>query len=414
MTDSPTCSPASADGGGRFALAAWIVLSLLGVAALLANAPAPRKLLLFTAFLAWLVEAWRGRRRDWLAVVLPWSAISLGSALWSPLPANSAVDALFEGIFPVTAGLLTMSLLQRLPRRWLALPFALLLLAAVPAVLGGLREHLGLWLAAPPFFIKAYAGRGIASTAGLFLLLMGGTLLALRPTLPARTPLALGLIGSGLALGLLGFNRNFWLALPVGLLPWLYALPALQGRRLIVVLAASAVLATGLYASHAARIAPQAIGDGPAPAAASGFADDPRWQIWQSWGKLAMEKPLLGHGYGARLLPRLGEKLPSTGDEARDSTAQHHAHNVLLNLVVGTGLVGLAAFAWLLIGTWRLIRPQDAATARWRLAALSLLLAALAKSLTDDFFWGPAGILMWLFVGVCAGLAHCRDRETKT
>lgn len=410
---SPNSSPVSADPGSRFALGAWITLSLLGVTALLANAPGPRRALLFTALLLCLVEFFRQRRSAWLTPVLPWAALVLASAAWSPIPATTAVDALFEVISPIAAGLLAMSLVPRLPRRWLWLPFAGLVVFAIPAVLGGLREHAGLWPEAPRFIANAYAGRGVASTAGLLLMLCGGALLALRAPLCGRLPLALGLLVLGLFLGVLGYNRSFWLALSLGLLPWLFALPALQAgrRRWLVLVCVGGLLALGAYVSHSARQAPQAVGHAAPEFAAPAINDDPRWQIWKHWGALALEQPWLGHGYGSRLLPRLGENLPNPGNEQMDGTVRHHAHNVLLNVFVQTGSLGLAALTWLFAGLWRLSArlAVDVQAARWRLAVLSLVLAALVKSLTDDFFWGPAGILMWLFVGIMLGLVQRRD-----
>lgn len=411
--DSPNYSPVSAEPARRFTLAAWVALSLLGVAALLANAPAPRRVLLLLAFLGCVVECVRGGvLRRYLPYFLPWAAIALISAAWSPLPETTAVDALGEVIFPIAGGLLAMALAMRLGARYLLLPFAMLAVFAVPVLAGALHEHAGWWPAAPTVVTAAYPGRGVASTLGVLLTLAGGGLLAGVRHRRGVPGLAAALIVGGLLLGVLGYNRMYWLALIVGLLPWLGQLRQLPRRLRSALVAGLAVLLLAgiVYSTLHSKVSPPP--GAPVPAA-SRLADDPRWQIWRSWLTVAATKPLLGYGYGSRILPRVGEQQIPGGHGDHDWAAQHHAHNVLINIVVQTGLLGLLCFLWLLYGLWRIIFAISP-PGPWQLAALSIVLAALAKSLTDDFFWGPAGILMWLLAGLFAGLARrsdCGERQ---
>lgn len=412
VPDSPNCSPVSAEPARRFTLAAWVALSLLGVAALLANAPAPRRVLLLLAFLACVVECVRGGGlRRYLPYVLPWAAIALISAAWSPLPETTAVDALGEAIFPIAGGLLAMALAMRVEARYLLLPFALLAAFAVLVVAGALHQHAGWWPGAPAVVTAAYPGRGVASTLGVLLTLAGGGLLAGARQWRGVPVLAGALLVCGLLLGILGYNRMYWLALIVGLLPWLSRIRHLPRRlRPALVIGLAALLLAGIvYSTLHPKLPPPP--EAAAPAVSS-YADDPRWQIWRSWLSVAAAKPLLGHGYGSRILPRIGEQEIPGGFGDLDWAAQHHAHNVFINIAVQTGLLGLLCFSWLLYGLWRIIFATSPAGS-WQLAALSVVLAALAKSLTDDFFWGPAGILMWLLAGLFVGLARrdCGERQ---
>ncbi|MDP3638217.1 MAG: hypothetical protein Q8R51_12615, partial [Azonexus sp.] len=103
----PNCWPASPDARDRFTLVSWVLLSLLGVFALLANTPAPRRIFLLLALVAGLVEWFKQpARRQASYAFAPWVLVVLASALWSPIPAKTLADALWEVISPLAAGLL--------------------------------------------------------------------------------------------------------------------------------------------------------------------------------------------------------------------------------------------------------------------------------------------------------------------
>lgn len=207
-------------------LGVWAILTLLGVCALLANAPAPRRVLLSLALLAWIVEWFqRSRIRSSSLPFIPWLLVVLLSTTWSLAPMTTGVDALQEVVSPIAAGLLASSLASRLEHRHLWWPFVSLAIAAFFAVLGALHVHAGYWPSAPKWLVGAYAGRGVASTLGVFLSLAGVAFMALnwqRQTGTQRRLLFLGccLLMLGLLLGTLGHNRMFWFALLIGLLPW--------------------------------------------------------------------------------------------------------------------------------------------------------------------------------------------------
>jgi O-antigen ligase len=92
--------------------------------------------------------------------------------------------------------------------------------------------------------------------------------------------------------------------------------------------------------------------------------DDPslreRLQLFTSSLKVGMESPLLGVGYGrGRLKEALRPHLKGTALEQRPIW---HAHNVYLELLAGTGFLGLLAFLWLIGAT--LLRVLSAAVER--------------------------------------------------
>lgn len=414
---SATSSPSSrADSASRFALLAWGAISLLGFFASLANAPAPRRAFLLLALLAWCVEFIRRPQVRLLSLAfLPWLGMVLLSAVWSAAPATTVADALQEVVSPIAAGLLAASLAIRLEQRYLRWPFVLLALGALPAVLGACYVHAGFWTMAPMWLVGAYAGRGVASTLGVFLSLSGGALMAINWARQPRAERGLlflggGLLLAGLSLGLLGHNRMFWFSLLVGMLPWL-VLVGRGSRRWQLGLGGALLIlfvAGMVYSSYFAKAQVDSAPEKIVTQISASYVSDPRWLLWRSWLTVAEERPLLGFGYGSRILPLIGATHVSTGSPELDVAAQHHAHNVLFNIVIQTGFVGLLFFLVALFGVWRLVfrgmPPVGDAAVKWRLAAISLLLGGLAKSMTDDFFWGPAGVVMWLLIGIMAGI----------
>ena len=406
-------------------LGVWAILTLLGVCAVLANAPAPRRVFLSLALLAWIVEWFqRSRIRSSSLLFIPWLLVVLLSTTWSLAPMTTGVDALQEVISPIVAGLLASSLASRLEHRHLWWPFVLLAIAAFFSVLGALHAHIGFWPSTPEWLAGAYAGRGVASTLGVFLSLVGVAFLALnwtRQTGTQRRLLFLGccLLMLGLLMGTLGHNRMFWFALLIGLLPWLLLLGrgslkrklGLGGGLLVVFVAGT------IYSSYVAKTQFEPAAEQVVTQIGASYASDPRWLLWQSWLPVVEERPLAGFGYGSRILPMIGTERVSTGSPALDVAAKHHAHNVLFNIVIQTGLAGLFCFLIALFGVWRLAfgdaQLAGSAAIKWRVAAISLLLGGLSKSMTDDFFWGPAGVVMWLLIGIMTGIGRRTEQEDK-
>ena len=69
---------------------------------------------------------------------------------------------------------------------------------------------------------------------------------------------------------------------------------------------------------------------------------------------------------------------------------QVHSHNILLNVWLEQGLLGLAAFGWLVLALLR--RP--AAPSFWRAAALIAVGVILLHGQVDDAFYGSRGVLI--------------------
>lgn len=97
---------------------------------------------------------------------------------------------------------------------------------------------------------------------------------------------------------------------------------------------------------------------------------------------IGLDHPLLGIGYGrGRLKDALREVYEGTENE---NDPIWHAHNVYIDLFAGTGLLGLAAFLWILLDCgWKMIREilQEQEPAR-RMSLISVLAALVALVIT--------------------------------
>jgi O-antigen ligase len=421
-TDLKNYSQVSAKPKKGFALGGLLLICLLTVSGLMANAPGPRRVFLFAVLIYLLCVLFRDRNLiSKLRGFLPWCAVVGVSALWSPMPLTTLVDALWQVWTPIAAFFLAMWLAENINGERFSWLFISLSPFVILVALGGLHEHLGWWADAPQAFFSGYAGRGVASTQGVFLVVIGVALLSAQLVRPSRNLMlivvASSLVFSGFLMGILGYNRIFWFALLIAFIPWLGLFGRLTLRRkgLLGACVLVMVLAGALYALSHPKTPAQGSSTYSLNEVGETLDEDPRWYIWRRWLEVAEQKPWLGWGYGGRLLPRIGEKQVPSGFGDHDWAAQHHGHNVLINVLVQTGFLGLLAFSWMMYSLLNLVKDtrqcvRDRHENRiWRVAAYSLIAGALAKSMTDDFFWGPAGIMMWVFLGAALGMARRPD-----
>jgi len=108
-----------------------------------------------------------------------------------------------------------------------------------------------------------------------------------------------------------------------------------------------------------------------------------RLLIWRNSWALAWDYFFTGLGLGNFAMPYSSYALlvhvPHTT----------HAHNLLLDLWLEQGLVGMLAFVWLVLVGFR--PPPTAGPTRWRTAALLALLVIVFHGLVDDVYYGYGG-----------------------
>jgi hypothetical protein len=85
-----------------------------------------------------------------------------------------------------------------------------------------------------------------------------------------------------------------------------------------------------------------------------------------------------------------------------------HSHNLLLNLWLEQGALGLAAFLWLLVESSAISRQRSVVGGRWSTAALMALAVIVVHGLVDDAFYGSRGVLL-LFVPFALLARGCFD-----
>jgi putative inorganic carbon (HCO3(-)) transporter len=130
-----------------------------------------------------------------------------------------------------------------------------------------------------------------------------------------------------------------------------------------------------------------------------------RLELWGAALRLIETRPLLGvgpdnfrHLYGAQL-----------GLETWDERVQ--ANNLYLELLADTGLLGLAAFLWLILAPLaeavRAMRapPIRTPTSYWLLGCCLGVLAFLVHGLLDSFLaFTPTALLFWMLLAMIPGL----------
>jgi O-antigen ligase len=123
--------------------------------------------------------------------------------------------------------------------------------------------------------------------------------------------------------------------------------------------------------------------------AARGSADllgsSGRSQMWAVAWRLFADSPLLGQGPGTYKAAWMAAN-PAAFDTG-------HAHNLYLNLAAESGLLGLAAGAWLIVAV---VRALSRAGTAWSTAAMAGTVGLLVLSLGDVPTTAPYIVVTWL------------------
>lgn len=399
----------------RLDVIVWILLAALLFFAPLANAPALRHLLAFGLIL--LLPAFVFRRRISLGTLLPflpWVLMAFLSATWSVAPRKTLADALWSALAPTVCFLMAAHV--RIPRvtnarllpAWRLAPQMGFFLAVIAMSVAGAVSHLGLDVTLPGWLHATYPGRGVASTIAVAAIVTAVWLVASSFGMQSRSRLVesmgLVLIIVSIVLGSLGDNRMFWLACIAAMATvMLLSMKRMTAAGWMMIVVAMAIVATGIfYAFVVAKHGLVGLKD-YRTIMLNTFVGDPRWVIWAEWLKLVAEQPFLGQGYGFRSLAMVGAMYIPKDIPGFDPSGSTHAHNVFLNVVAQTGLVGLVSYLAMLAALfkagWQGLRKNPAARIA-SIAMLALLAGAIAKSLTDDFLFDPGGIVIWTLLGL--------------
>jgi O-antigen ligase len=137
------------------------------------------------------------------------------------------------------------------------------------------------------------------------------------------------------------------------------------------------------------------------PVSVSEIGKTDRWMMWQAALGMIRDRPLLGHGVNTFMANYLdywvgGERQP------------RYAHNCYLQVAAETGILGLAAFGWLLVLLLRrVLEGLQALAPPERLRLLGLVGALVAflvqAGLDTNFYSLRQAALFWTLAGVAIG-----------
>ena len=385
-----------------------VVAALFLASCVFGHTVALRMLLLGTGLILASVVGFRDRREIrllppiWLPFLL-WGGWALLSLAWSIEPERTEKEWSNE-VFYTGAAIWVCYVAAQAPR---ALRIFVALLAAAGALAAVLSIHA--FFRGPEAYANGWHGGPGDHSSALLCLMAGALVLAwhaarLRAPLYARAAPCL-LILLFLASAYATLNRTIWLGfaaqvmvMGAGALWWLGRdgqPPVRRGLKLAAVAGAAAVLAAAtLITLHV-----NATKEGGAVAAAEPKRDS-RMDVWREVSQRIAERPLLGHGFGR------GIEASSIREKLGGSSNLWHAHNLFLDAVLQTGVVGLGLFLLLLgklaQGTLRLVRDADPNAAACGLALAGVLTGMVVRNMTDTLlvrqnallFWGLTGLLL--------------------
>jgi O-antigen ligase len=242
------------------------------------------------------------------------------------------------------------------------------------------------------------------------------------PVLVFAAPWGFGRGAAALALGLAGLfaaawvtsNRVVWLCFIVMTVVAFAASrraaprPPREARRLRLVAAAGVVAMAAAFLFSVAekndRFFPEA------PRFAPAIEKDIRPALWREGWQRFLDAPWLGHGFGREILEEAFLPLTPRGV---DHPELRHGHNVLLDVALQLGIVGLAVFIALLFALAREYAAwlSEPAVAPLGVIGLTLLCGFVAKNLTDDFFHRHNGLVFWALNGMLLGFGRAFARR---
>jgi O-antigen ligase len=150
------------------------------------------------------------------------------------------------------------------------------------------------------------------------------------------------------------------------------------------------------------------------------FETDVRPVIWRGTLRMAMDRPVLGHGLGVFQAVYPEYRLPEYFKRPKAATSTDHPHNELLETAAEQGAAGLVAtlVVWI-AALWRGVGAarRDGARRYLWLGVTGATAALLAHGMVDvNLRFAPNQALMWLLLGLLVGaggdLASGQERLT--
>lgn len=334
----------------------------------------------------------------WVPFVL-WAAWAALSVLWSIEPERTLKEWRNEVFY--TGAALWVCYVGAQAQNAIRVYAAVLATAAGTACLVALYEFPRGWDA---YAAGWHGGPGDHSSALLVLM----PCVAMAGWFAARQSWPRWTIGCIAALALLLFaaayttlNRTIWLGFAV---EFLVLGGLLLGRTKLTprAVAAAGTLALAAVAGCGAVIMSIQT-DRQALGVARGFDQDSRIALWPQVAERIAERPIAGYGFGRGML----REALQAEFKAFDAHLWH-AHNLFLEALLQSGVVGLALLVLLLAAlvraAWRHARHADDAVAGCGIALLAVVAGMLVRNMTDFLLVRQNALLFWGVVGVLLAL----------
>lgn len=137
-----------------------------------------------------------------------------------------------------------------------------------------------------------------------------------------------------------------------------------------------------------------------------------RLYIWRDTVSMILDRPLLGYGpdnFAGPFSSYMEEDLTAAITNARDGVQKvDRAHNDLLQVAATTGILGLAAYTWVLISYFRNVYRRGG----WPLIALSGGVLVYVFEIQTAFPTIATSVAFWGLLGTSVAVMRIQDRES--
>jgi O-antigen ligase len=148
---------------------------------------------------------------------------------------------------------------------------------------------------------------------------------------------------------------------------------------------------------------------------------DPRINVWYNYLEMVKDYPITGIGFGMQtyldenLLNKYNEKVPA---KYRQQTPYAAPHNLLVDVAVRTGLVGLALFLYIIFKffqvSWQIIRSgKDDFIRHWGLCFLAAFVAVFIQGQFENTMSGPPAIILYTTFAMMVILWNIQSQFTE-
>jgi O-antigen ligase len=394
-------------------VAMGVLLAMLPLAHVTALRNAFVGIVAILALLQFRLGPWRSvpGLAQWL-MWLGFAAVSIG---WSALPDASFQSFRTDQFYPFVIFLVSFVLVEALGGR---LAFALGTMAGTALCVAAMSAAviLGTEPDAPaqPGVLGWLAWRaGAAPDANTYIAFIAVPLYRVVVRSRAGWPRVIAALCVAVfaALGFLSESRTLIASLFVSLIGFLMAYGILRGAlrwKSVLTIAACGLIVSGASIEIISRVRLPEARSADRSVALEMIAADSRPAIWAAYARFVPEHPWLGTGLGRTVPPRAYRLDDDRALLDIDAQAGTHGHNLLLDLLLEVGVLGLALWLWLhyemLRLAWRRARLGGDREKAWAAAAVALVLALLTKNSTNDLAVYGNAILFWALMGAILGL----------